>query len=86
MVLVSRPVQYDGVAQIAARVTKQPASQFGWVFTKQDYYRDPQMLPNLEALQKNVDLTQQLGFVHARLDVASHADLSMIEEAAKRLK
>jgi len=55
MVLVSRPAKYDGVAQIAARVTKQPASQFGWVFTKQDYYRDPQMLPNLEALQKNVD-------------------------------
>jgi hypothetical protein len=52
MVLVSRLAKYDGVAQIAARVTKQPASQFGWVFTKQDYYRDPQMLPNLEALQK----------------------------------
>jgi NitT/TauT family transport system substrate-binding protein len=44
------------------------------------------MLPNLEALQTNVDLTQQLGFVHARLDVQSHADLTMIEEAAKRLK
>jgi NitT/TauT family transport system substrate-binding protein len=67
-------------------VTKQPLSQFGWAFTNQDYYRNPQMLPNLEALQRNVDLTQQLGFVHARLDVQSHADLTMIEEAAKRLK
>ena len=80
------PQNHDTVEQIAARVTKQPASQFGWVFTKHDYYRNPQMLPNLEALQKNVDLTHQLGLVNARLDVQSHADLSMIEEAAKRLK
>lgn len=80
------PQNHDGVQQIAARVTKQPLSQFGWAFTNQDYYRNPQMLPNLEALQKNVDLTQQLGFVPARLDVPSHTDLTMIEEAAKRLK
>jgi len=80
------PQNHDTVEQIAARVTKQPANQFGWVFTKNDYYRNPQMLPNLDALQNNVDLTQKLGFVHAKLDVKSHADLSMIEEAAKRLK
>jgi sulfonate transport system substrate-binding protein len=80
------PQNHDAVEQIAARVTKQPANQFGWVFTKSDYYRNAQMLPNLDALQNNVDLVQKLGLVHARLDVKSHADLSMIEEAAKRLK
>lgn len=80
------PQNHDAVEQIGARVTKLPASQFGWAFTKSDYYRNPQMLPNLDALQKNVDMTQQLGFVHAKFDVQSHADLSMIEEAAKRLK
>jgi sulfonate transport system substrate-binding protein len=80
------PQNHDAVEQIAARVTKQPASQFGWVFTKNDYYRNPQMLPNLDALQNNVDLVQKLGLVHARLDVRNHADLSMIEDAAKRLK
>jgi len=80
------PQNHDAVEQIAARVTKQPATQFGWVFTKSDYYRNPQMLPDLDALQNNVDLVQKLGLVHARLDVKSHADLSMIEEAAKRLK
>jgi len=80
------PQNHDAVEQIAGRVTKQPPSQFGWVFTKADYYRNPQMLPNLDALQKNVEVTHELGFVHAKLDVKSHADLSMIEEAAKRLK
>jgi len=80
------PQNHAAAEEIAARVTKQPVNQFGWVFTKADYYRNPQMLPNLDALQKNVEVTNELGFVHAKLDVKSHADLSVIEEAAKRLK
>jgi hypothetical protein len=44
------------------------------------------MLPNLAALQKNVDLTQELGFVKGKVDVKAYADLSMVQEAAKRLK
>ena len=40
----------------------------------------------LAALQKNVDMTRELGFVPSTLDVKKHADLSMVEEAAKRLK
>ena len=56
-----------------------------WVFTKRDYYRDPDGLPNLEALQANVDLAQKLGFLRAKLDVAKYTDLSLAKEAAKRL-
>jgi NitT/TauT family transport system substrate-binding protein len=44
------------------------------------------MLPNLDALQKNVDMTKNLGFINASFDVKAHSDLSMIQEAAKRLK
>ena len=38
-------------------------SQFDWLFTNciRTTYHDPDMLPNLDALQKNVDLTQGLG-------------------------
>jgi sulfonate transport system substrate-binding protein len=71
---------------IAARVTKQPPERFEWIFTKRDYYRDPNMMPNLDALQKNVDMTKDLGFVRASFDVKKHADLSIVEEAARRLK
>jgi NitT/TauT family transport system substrate-binding protein len=74
------------VMQIAAKVTKQPAERFGWLFTKQDYYRDPWMLPNLDALQKNIDATRDLGFIKSTIDVKKHADLSIVQEAAKRLK
>jgi sulfonate transport system substrate-binding protein len=80
------PRNHAQVEQIMAQLTKQPASRFGWVFTKSDLYRDPNLLPDLDALQRNVDTAQQLGFVKARLDVKAHADLSIVEEAAKRLK
>ena len=32
-----------------------------------DYYRSPTMMPNLDALQKNVDMTKDLGFVQREL-------------------
>jgi sulfonate transport system substrate-binding protein len=63
-----------------------PPERFEWIFTKRDYYRDPNMMPNLDALQKNVDMTKDLGFVRASFDVKKHADLSIVEEAARRLK
>jgi ABC-type nitrate/sulfonate/bicarbonate transport system substrate-binding protein len=72
--------------EIAARVTKQPVERFDWIFTKRDTYRDPDMKPNLEALQKNVDMTKDLGFVRTSFDVKKYTDLSIVEEAAKRLK
>ena len=63
-----------------------PPERFGWLFTKQDTYRDPNMLPNLEALQRNVDTTRDLGFVKNKIDIKKYADLSIVQEAAKRLK
>jgi ABC-type nitrate/sulfonate/bicarbonate transport system substrate-binding protein len=80
------PKNHDAVAAIFAKLTKQPVSHFGWVFTKQDFYRDPNLLPDLDALQRNVDTTHELGFTKASMNVRAHADLSMVEEAAKRLK
>lgn len=80
------PVNHSAAAEIAARLTKQPADRFGWVFTKSDYYRDPNLLPDLDALQRNVDITKALGFINASVNVRGASDLSLVEEAAKRLK
>ena len=49
---------------------KAPPERFDWLFTKKDYYRNPDMLPDLKALQANIDLTHQLGFIKAPLDVS----------------
>ena len=80
------PKNHDAAAEIASQLTKQPADRFGWIFSKNDYYRDPNLTPDLDALQRNVDMTHDLGFVNASFEVKAHSDLSMVEEAAKRLK
>jgi NitT/TauT family transport system substrate-binding protein len=80
------PKNHGEVAQIASKITKQPADRFGWLFTKQDTYRDPNLVPNLDALQQNVDTTRDLGFVKNKIDIKKYADLSLVQEAANRLK
>ena len=80
------PANHKDVEEICARITKQPAERFAWVMTDKDQYRDRNMLPNLPALQRNIDLVRDLGFTKASFDVKKYTDLSIVEEAAKRLK
>ena len=80
------PKNHDEVAKIASKITKVPPERFGWLFSKTDTYRDPNLIPNVEALQRNVDVTQNLGFVKKKIDIKKYVDLSLVQEAAKRLK
>jgi NitT/TauT family transport system substrate-binding protein len=80
------PANHKAATEIAGNVTRQPAERFNWLFTKQDTYHDPNMLPDLAALQKNVDMTRDLGFVRSAVDIKQLADLSIVEEAARRLR
>ena len=80
------PANQKAAAEIASSVTKQPTERFGWLFTNKDYYRDRDMLPNLEALQRNLDMTTDLGFVKGKVDLTAHVDLSIVKEAAARIK
>jgi NitT/TauT family transport system substrate-binding protein len=80
------PQNHDAAAKIASEMTKVPPERFGWLFTKADAYKDPNMVPDLDALQRNVDATQQLGFIKQKLDVKKYADLSLVKEAMARLK
>jgi sulfonate transport system substrate-binding protein len=90
MLIITRwfkdPKNHTEVAKIASKITKVPPERFGWLFTKQDTYRDPNMMPNLEALQRNVDTVKDLGFINKRVDISKHADLSLLKEALARLK
>ena len=81
------PMNHDEVIQIASKVSKLPPERFkGWLFTRKDYYRDSNMVPNLESLQSNMNLQRDLGLITTGLDVKKYADLSIVQEAAKRLK
>jgi sulfonate transport system substrate-binding protein len=80
------PKNHAEVAKIASGFLKVPPERFGWLFSNQDYYRDRDAKPDLEALQRNVDTVTEFGFFRAHLDVKKYSDLSLVEEAAKRLK
>ena len=80
------PKNHAEVAKIASGFLKVPPERFGWLFTKQDYYRDPNGMPDLEALQRNVNVVADLGFIKSSIDVKQFADLSIVQEAAQRLK
>jgi sulfonate transport system substrate-binding protein len=80
------PANHEAAMQILGDLVKRPAAMFDYAFTKRDAYHDPNLMPNLDALQKNVDMTHELGFTRASFDVKKYSDLSMVEEAAKRLK
>ncbi len=79
------PKNHTEVAAIGARLLKVPPERLDWLFSKQDYYRDPNGKPDLDALKKNVEMTRDLGFFSGSIDIGQHADLSIVEEAAKRL-
>jgi sulfonate transport system substrate-binding protein len=80
------PAHHAEAIAVLAQVTKrEPAFYDAWAFTKQDYFRDPAALPDLDALQSNVDLQQSLGFLRSKVDVKQQADLSIVKEAAERL-
>ena len=81
------PANQDEALQIVANFTKIPAERLkGLAFTKMDYYRDPTGIPDLAMLQKNLDTQREIGLFKDKVEVAKYADLSIIEEAGKRLK
>lgn len=80
------PAHHDEAVRLVTSLTKQPAAMYqSWLFNKHDYYRDPDGLPDLKALQANIDLEKKLGFIRTSLDVTKYADLSLVKEAARRL-
>ena len=80
------PKNHDEAVKILADFTKKPPSEFtDWVFTKDDYYRDPDGKPNLKALQDNLNVQKQLGLLDIDIDIGKYTDLSLVEDAAKRL-
>ena len=77
---------HQAAIEAVNRAVKIPVERLGWIFTNKDYYRDPNLMPDLNALQRNVDLTHELGFIKAKMDVKKYSDLSIVQEAAKRIK
>ena len=81
------PANHKEAVKISSEATKVPEAVLQrFIFTKDDSYRNPDGLPDLNALQKNWGMLQELGVSKQELKVNDYADLSLIKEAAARLK
>ncbi len=79
------PKNHAEAVKITAEFTKRPASVYGYAFTKQDFYRSPTATPDISALQRNIDLMQELGVIKQKVAVQPYVDLGPLEAAKKRL-
>jgi NitT/TauT family transport system substrate-binding protein len=80
------PAHRDEAVQIVASFTRAPRALYDdYLFTDADYFRDRAARPDLAALQRSMDALRDLGFLDIAVDVRHYVDLSLIEEAAKRL-
>ncbi len=81
------PKNHDEVLKVVTGFTKTPPALWeGWAFTPKDSYRSPVGKPDLDALQRNIAAAHELGFIPAAIDPHKYADISLVAEAAARLK
>ncbi len=81
------PANRPAAIALAAHFAKVPPERLaGYYLTKKDEYRDPDCVPNIVALQRNIDQERELGFLKTAFDVRKYVDLSFVKRAAERLK
>ena len=81
------PAHRDEAVMIVASFTRAPRAMFDdYLFTADDYYRDPDARPNLAAVQKAMDALRAEGIIDIAIDARPYADPSFVEEAGRRLK
>ena len=74
----------EAIGLVANYLKRPPAALESWLFTKKDFFRDMNAKADLKVVQSSVDKTKEAGFIKESIDVSKYADLSMVEEAAKR--
>jgi sulfonate transport system substrate-binding protein len=81
------PANHDEVVAIFARFTKLPPERLAsWIYTKKDFFHNPDGLPDLATLQRNLDKAHEIGMLKSAVDIKGLTDLSVVKEAAQRLK
>lgn len=79
------PANHQEAITVVAKITKQPPQALDWVFSKRDFYRNPNGRPDLAAVAANLRMEKELGYLKTDIDVAKYSDLSIVDEASKRL-
>ncbi len=77
----------EALEMTAAYMKSKPSAYAGWAFQKgKDYYHDPNGMLDMKAFQSNVDALHQLKILRSTIKVADYTDLSLVKDAAARLK
>ena len=80
------PKNHDEAIAITSDFTKIPADKLAFAFTKEDFYRSPDARPDVASVQKEIDESVQLSVLPKSVTlVPNYVDLSLIEEAKKRI-
>jgi sulfonate transport system substrate-binding protein len=80
------PKNRDEALAIISSVTKLPKEKLAFALTKDDFYHSPDARPELASVQKEIDEAVTLGVLKERVEInPTHVDLSLIEEAKKRI-
>ncbi len=84
---VTDPKNRKEVVQLAATAAKLPPEALeGWLFTGKDYFRPADGIVDTASLQANIDEMRKLGFINEQIDAGKYVDMSLVREAAARLK
>jgi sulfonate transport system substrate-binding protein len=80
------PANHKEAVKVVSDFTKAPPERLdSWLFSKRDYYRDPNARVDIGALQKNIDQLHKVGSIKQPLNVKKYVDQSYLEEAIKRV-
>jgi NitT/TauT family transport system substrate-binding protein len=80
------PKNHEAAIAIVETATKQPKATIDYAFTAADVGRSPDLVPNLKAVQDEIDTALDLKLLPAAVTVApGHVDLSLIADAKRRL-
>ncbi len=80
------PARHKEAVELVATVARLPPERLAdRLFTKNDCYRNPDGLPDLDALQAEVDLQHQRGFLKSSFDVRKYADLDLARAAVAQV-
>jgi len=84
---ITDPANRDKALPIIAEASVRPVEQMDYLFSEIDYYRDPFLFPNIEGLQRAIDVAAELGVIPQTLKVSpDYVDTSFVEEAKRRIE
>jgi len=80
------PKNREAALTLAAEVTKLPTENLAYAFGDKDFYRSPDVRPEIAPVQKEIDDSVELGVLPKRVEISpKYVDLSLIEEALNRI-